>query len=52
MNMKKKKKILICSTYSSVADNQDFHTPSADCDQPSLFYILTQPGDKARIVLP
>ncbi|KAK0158543.1 hypothetical protein PV328_009533 [Microctonus aethiopoides] len=31
---------------NSVADNQDFHTPSADCDQPSLFYILTQPGDK------
>ncbi|KAK0082310.1 hypothetical protein PV325_010690 [Microctonus aethiopoides] len=36
---------------NSVADNQDFHTPSADCDQPSLFYILTQPGDKARIPL-
>ncbi|XP_034938859.1 WD repeat-containing protein 7 isoform X3 [Chelonus insularis] len=31
---------------NSVADNQDFHTPSADCDQPYLFQTLSPPGDK------
>ncbi|XP_046416203.1 WD repeat-containing protein 7 isoform X9 [Neodiprion pinetum] len=31
---------------SSVADNKEFHTPAAECDQPYLYYTLTQPGDK------
>ncbi|XP_015115417.1 WD repeat-containing protein 7 isoform X8 [Diachasma alloeum] len=31
---------------SSVAENTNFHQQSTDNDQPSLYYILTQPGDK------
>ncbi|XP_063977797.1 WD repeat-containing protein 7 isoform X2 [Diachasmimorpha longicaudata] len=31
---------------SSVADNTNFHQQSTDNDQPSLYSILTQPGDK------
>lgn len=34
--------------YSSVADNKDFHTASAEYDQPYLYCTLTQPGDKVR----
>ncbi|XP_023288986.1 WD repeat-containing protein 7 isoform X2 [Orussus abietinus] len=30
----------------SVADNKDFHTLSAEYDQPYLYCTLTQPGDK------
>lgn len=34
---------LLCS---SVADNKNFHTAAAESDQPYLYCILSQPGDK------
>lgn len=44
----------ICNFYfvfydlSSVADNKSFHTAGTEHDQPYLYCILTQPGDKVR----
>ncbi|XP_077293336.1 WD repeat-containing protein Rbcn-3B isoform X4 [Arctopsyche grandis] len=31
---------------SSIADNQGFHSPSVDTDNPVLYGLLAQPGDK------
>ena len=43
---------LLFIIYSSVADNKDFHTASAEYDQPYLYCTLMQPGDKVRNLFP